>query len=179
MAKRGAGVPRWVEVTPERIEGWIVSFAERHGETTAEPGPDVVVFRAADGAVAECHVPFPPLRGLPPAPRRGAQETGGAGSDPEARQVPPGQVPVGQASPGQVPVGQVPRDRDPVGLARLMATHAAADRTVAVLLVRLGGYAVGVFSGSPPRLEASKVGTRLVDRKSTRLNSRHLVISYA
>ena len=171
MAKRGAGVPRWVEVTPERIEGWIVSFAERHGETTAEPGPDVVVFRAADGAVAECHVPFPPLRGLPPAPRRGAQETGGAGSDPEARQVPPGQVPVGQvpvgqASPGQVPVGQVPPDRDPVGLARLMATHAAADRTVAVLLVRLGGYAVGVFSGSPPRLEASKVGTRLVHGRS-------------
>jgi hypothetical protein len=181
MAKRGAGVPRWVEVTPERIEGWIVSFAERHGETTAEPGPDVVVFRAADGAVAECHVPFPPLRGLPPAPLRGAQETGGAGSDPEARQVPPGQVPVGQvpvgqvpvgqvpvgqASPGQVPVGQVPPDRDPVGLARLMATHAAADRTVAVLLVRLGGYAVGVFSGSPPRLEASKVGTRLVHGRS-------------
>jgi Actinobacteria/chloroflexi VLRF1 release factor len=166
MAKRGAGVPRWVEVTPERIEGWIVSFAERHGETTAEPGPDVVVFRAADGAVAECHVPFPPLRGLPPAPLRGAQETGGAGSDPEARQVPPGQAPVGQASPGQVPVGQVPPDRDPVGLARLMATHAAADRTVAVLLVRLGGYAVGVFSGSPPRLEASKVGTRLVHGRS-------------
>ncbi len=156
MAKRGAGVPRWVEVTPERIEGWIVSFAERHGETTAEPGPDVVVFRAADGAVAECHVPFPPLRGLPPAPLRGAQETGGAGSGPEARQVPP----------GQVPVGQVPPDRDPVGLARLMATHAAADRTVAVLLVRLGGYAVGVFSGSPPRLEASKVGTRLVHGRS-------------
>src|SRR5450631_1970061 len=166
MAKRGAGVPRWVEVTPERIEGWIVSFAERHGETTAEPGPDVVVFRAADGAVAECHVPFPPLRGLPPAPLRGAQETGGAGSDPEARQVPPGQVPVGQVPVGQVPVGQVPPDRDPVGLARLMATHAAADRTVAVLLVRLGGYAVGVFSGSPPRLEASKVGTRLVHGRS-------------
>src|ERR1039457_952587 len=171
MAKRGAGVPRWVEVTPERIEGWIVSFAERHGETTAEPGPDVVVFRAADGAVAECHVPFPPLRGLPPAPRRGAPETGGAGSGPGGRQVPTGrvqvgQVPVGQPSPGQVPVGQVPPDRDPVGLARLMATHAAADRTVAVLLVRLGGYALGGFSGSPPRLEASKVGTRLVHGRS-------------
>src|ERR1700719_4598052 len=101
MAKRGAGVPRWVEVTPERIEGWVASFAERHGVTTAEPGPDIVVFRAADGAVAECHAPFPPLRGLPP-------------------------------------------DRDPVGLARVMAAHAAADRTVAVLLVRLGGYAAGV-----------------------------------
>lgn len=47
-----------------------------------------------------------------------------------------------------------------------MATHAGADRTVAVLLVRLGGYAAGVFSGSPPRLEASKVGARLVHGRS-------------
>jgi len=47
-----------------------------------------------------------------------------------------------------------------------MAAHSAADRTVAVLLVRLGGYAAGVFSGSPPRLEASKVGARLVHSRS-------------
>jgi hypothetical protein len=161
MAKRGAGVPRWVEVAPERIEGWVESFAQRHGETSAEPGPDIVVLRAADGAVAECHVPFPPLRGLPPAPLPGARQTGEAGSDPEARQVSPGQVPG-----GQVPGGQVPPDRDPVSLARVMAAHAAADRTVAVLLVRLGGYAAGVFSGSPPRLEASKVGARLVHGRS-------------
>jgi hypothetical protein len=166
MAKRGAGVPRWVEVAPERIVGWVESFAQRHGETTAEPGPDIVVFRAADGAVAECHVPFPPLRGLPPAALRGAPGTGGAGPDPEARQVLPGQVPVGQVLPGQVPVGQVTHGQDPVSLARLMAAHAAADRTVAVLLVRLGGYAAGVFSGSPPRLEASKVGARLVHGRS-------------
>src|ERR1039457_745070 len=127
MAKRGAGVPRWVEVTPERIEGWIVSFAERHGETTAEPGPDVVGFRAADGAVAECHVPFPPLRGLPPAPPRGGPGTGGGGGGAGAGrgpgrvppgQVPVGRVPVGEASPGQLPVGPAPPDRDPVGLAR-------------------------------------------------------------
>ena len=36
----------------------------------------------------------------------------------------------------------------------------AADRLVAVLLVRLGGYAVGVFEGE--RLVASKVGSRFV-----------------
>ena len=210
MAKRGAGAPRWVEVAPERLEGWIVSFAERHGETSAEPGPDIVVFRAADGAVAECHVPFPPLRGLPPAPLRGAPETDESGPDPETSQVPPdqahvGPVPPGQAPPGQAPVGQAPVGQAPVGqapvgqapvgqapvgqapvgqapvgvspgqvsvsrapvsLARLIATHAAADRTVAVLLVRLGGYAAGVFSGSPPRLEASKVGARLVHGRS-------------
>ena len=36
----------------------------------------------------------------------------------------------------------------------------AEDRTVAALLVRLGGYAVGVFEGD--RLVASKVGSRFV-----------------
>jgi hypothetical protein len=35
-----------------------------------------------------------------------------------------------------------------------------------VVLVRLGGYAAGVFSGAPPRLAASKVGSRLVHGRS-------------
>jgi hypothetical protein len=47
-----------------------------------------------------------------------------------------------------------------------LAAHAAADRTVGVLLVRLGGYAAGVFAGAPPRLAASKVGSRLVHGRS-------------
>src|ERR687896_1300184 len=38
--------------------------------------------------------------------------------------------------------------------------HAARDRVVGVILVRLGGHAAGVFSGK--RLVASKVGTRNV-----------------
>jgi hypothetical protein len=37
---------------------------------------------------------------------------------------------------------------------------------VAVLLVRLGGYAAGVFAGPDPRLVASKVGSRLVHGRS-------------
>ena len=49
---------------------------------------------------------------------------------------------------------------------RGLAAHAAADRTVGVLLVRLGGYAVGVFSGSPPRLIDSKTGSRPVHGRS-------------
>jgi hypothetical protein len=53
-------------------------------------------------------------------------------------------------------------ERDPARQAELIAAHAAADRTVGVLLVRLGGHAVGVFSGDPPRLAASKTGSRLV-----------------
>jgi Actinobacteria/chloroflexi VLRF1 release factor len=50
--------------------------------------------------------------------------------------------------------------------AEVIARHAAADRTVGVLLVRLGGYAAGVFTGAPPRLAASKVGSRLVHGRS-------------
>jgi hypothetical protein len=48
----------------------------------------------------------------------------------------------------------------------LIAEHALADRTVAVLLVRLGGYAAGVFTGPGPRLAGSKVGARLVHGRS-------------
>jgi hypothetical protein len=111
---------RWVEVPPERLVRWVENFTHRHGPAVAEPGPEVVVLRASDGAVAACHPPFPPL---PPLEED---------------------------------------HRDPARQAELMAAHAAASRTVGVLLVRLGGHAVGVFSGDPPQLAASKTGSRLV-----------------
>jgi hypothetical protein len=53
-----------------------------------------------------------------------------------------------------------------VGEAEAMVAHALSDRTVGVLLVRLGGYAVGVFAGSPPGLVSSKTGSRLVHGRS-------------
>jgi len=109
----------------------VENFTRRHGPAVAEPGPEVVVLRAGDGAVAACHPPFPPL----PQPR--ADE---------------GELP---APPGE---GQT----DPARQAGLMAAHAAAGRTVGVLLVRLGGHAAGVFTGDPPQLAASKTGSRLV-----------------
>jgi hypothetical protein len=123
-----AGGGRWVEVPPERLLTWVVTFAERHGGaaagqpvTTGESGA-AVTFTAADGATAECHPPFPPLpAGVPGAVRAAAEA---------------------------------------------LAAHAAADRTVGVLLVRLGGYAAGVFSGSPPRLVDSKTGSRPVHGRS-------------
>ena len=119
-----------MEVPPERLVTWVVTFAERHGGatvgqpvTTGEPGVAVAfAFTTADGATAECHPPFPPL----PAPVPGAVRAA----------------------------------------AEALAAHAAADRTVGVLLVRLGGYAAGVFSGSPPRLVDSKTGSRLVHGRS-------------
>jgi hypothetical protein len=113
-----------VEVPPERLVSWIVTFTERHGGpltvSYAEPAATVTL-TASDGAVAECHVPFPPLGPVGPDARAAAQA---------------------------------------------IAAHATADRTVGVLLVRLGGYAVGVFSGAPPRLASSKVGRRLVHGRS-------------
>jgi len=121
-----AGGGRWVDVAPERLARWVATFAERHGAITVDPGRLAVTFRAAAGATAECHPPFPPL----PAP------AGGSWPD------------------------------DPADLAGLIAAHAAVDRTVGVFLVRLGGFAAGVFAGSPPRLVSSKVGSRLVHGRS-------------
>jgi hypothetical protein len=100
-------------------------FARRHGgvvSVVSDAAAGVVTFSAADGAIAECHPPFPPLGEVPP-PEAGA-------------------------------------------VAQAIAAHAAADRTVGVLLVRLGGYAIGVFTGRPPALVTSKTGSRLVHGRS-------------
>jgi hypothetical protein len=104
-----AGGGRWVEVPPERVARWLTGFGDRHGGCSADAGPAIVRFRGGDGALAECHVPFPPLDGD-------------------------------------------------------LAAHALRDRRVGVLLVRLGGYACGVFEGD--RLVRSKVGARLVHGRS-------------
>jgi len=103
---------------------WIVTFTQRHGAgpVSGDAAGAAVTFAGADGAVAECHPPFPPLRW--------AEES------------------------------------DPAAVAEAIVAHAAADRTVGVLLIRLGGYAVGVFTGSPPRLVSSKTGSRLVHGRS-------------
>lgn len=55
---------------------------------------------------------------------------------------------------------------DPAAIAEAIAAHARTPRTVGVLLVRLGGYAVGVFTGYPPALADSKTGSRLVHGRS-------------
>lgn len=132
MENDGPGGGRWIEVAPDRLARWLDSFAERHGGATAQAGPGMVTCRAADGAVAECHVPFPPLGDGAPAGGRSAQATAGTCADYGAR----------------------------------IAAHACADRTIGVFLVRLGGYAAGIFTGPGPGLAASKVGSRLVHGRS-------------
>jgi hypothetical protein len=97
----------------------VEGFAQRHGDIETSWSPEVVTVLAADGAVAELQVPFPPL-----------------------------------AAPAS----------DSLDLIARFVAHAAADRMVAVLLVRRGGYAAGVVHGS--RLVASKVGARHVQGRS-------------
>jgi len=119
---------------------WIVTFAQRHGgaspdrPVTAGEDGAAVTFTAADGAVAECHLPFPP-------------------------------VPSGGPEAGNV-AAETPPEAAARAAAAALAAHAAADRTVGVLLVRLGGYAVGVFTGSAPQLVSSKTGSRPVHGRS-------------
>jgi hypothetical protein len=127
MKNPAAGGGRWVDVSPERLVSWIGTFTDRHGAGPAsgDAAGAAVTFAAVDGAVAECHPPFPPLRWT------------GSGDE-----------------------------RDPAAVAEALVAHAVADRTVGVLLVRLGGYAVGVFTGSPPRLVSSKTGSRPVHGRS-------------
>jgi hypothetical protein len=119
-----------VEVAPERFAAWAGAFERRHGRSRVQTGPAVLVLTAADGAAAECHVPFPPLAA-------GAGELAGS------------------AVAGSL-----------AACAQDAAAHAAAARTVGVLLVRLGGYAAGVFAGSPPDLVTWKTGSRPVHGRS-------------
>ncbi|MFI7442478.1 acVLRF1 family peptidyl-tRNA hydrolase [Nonomuraea indica] len=56
-----------------------------------------------------------------------------------------------------------PMPAGPPHVSRLVA-HARAERRVGVILVRLGGYAAGVFHGGV--LVASKVGSRLVQGRT-------------
>jgi len=125
------------------LVSWIVTFAQRHGgadsvgPVTRDGSGAAVTFTAADGTTAECHPPFPPA------------DLGQAGLAAKAQ-------PAAKAEPVA----------EAVAAGEALAAHAAADRTVGVLLVRLGGYAVGVFAGSPPRLVSSKTGSRPVHGRS-------------
>jgi Actinobacteria/chloroflexi VLRF1 release factor len=162
-----AGGGRWVEVAPERFATWAGSFGGRHGRLCAEASPAVLTLTAADGSIAECHVPFPPMTSLAPARRPAAGVPGEVPGPEQVRgreEAPgPGQVP----GPGEAPGSGAAVSAVSAGtLVAGAAAHATAPRTVAVLLVRLGGYAAGVFAGSPPELVASKTGSRLVHGRS-------------
>ena len=154
LSEPASSPPRWIDVAPERFPGWIASFGGRHGAVCLQA--DWLDASAGEAAEGEGD----------------AAEGEAAGGGPAAGE--PGAVAVFAAADGAVarvhppfpPVPGLGAIADPDEAARVVAAHAAADRTVGVLLVRLGGYAAGVFSGAPPRLVASKVGSRLVHGRS-------------
>jgi len=171
VANEEPGGGRWIDVAPERLAGWLESFAQRHGAVSTDPGPETVTFRAADGAIAECHVPFPPL----PAGRPETRATEASPAEASLTEASPAEASPAEASPAEAsPAEASPADASTAQAAAAacahyagqIAAHACADRTVAVFLVRLGGYAAGIFTGPAPQLATSKVGARLVHGRS-------------
>ena len=144
-----------MDVAPERFPGWVASFARRHGTDGEDQSLVVavtggtVIFTAPDGAVAECHPPFPPLADN--SKKRVAAEPGAAAELGESPK--PGEA--GDADSAEQ-AGADSAEQAGADEARLaaeaVAAHARRPRTVGVLLVRLGGYAAGVFTGYPPAL---------------------------
>jgi hypothetical protein len=146
----GSGA-RWLDVSAERFPGWISAFAGRHGNPGphGDPGPHGVAGEHGD-------------RGPQGDPGRlGITAADGA----VAFTAPDGAVawchpPFGESF--ALPPGLT----EPDEVAALIAAHARVPRVVGVLLVRLGGYAAGVFTGYPPALAESKVGSRPVHGRS-------------
>jgi hypothetical protein len=106
---------RTVSVEAGRLEGWLQGFSASHGTVSWQASAGSVVVTGADGTVADCAVPFPPLVAT-------QEEYGG------------------------------------------LLAHIRTRRRLGVLLVRKGGYAVGVYDG--PDLVASKVGSRHVQGRA-------------
>jgi hypothetical protein len=162
-----------VDVAPERFPGWVASFARRHGTdgenqslVVAVTG-STVIFTAPDGAVAECYPPFPPLADN--SKKRAAAEAGaaaGPGAAAEAEEAPEAGAAAEPGEAGGADSAEQAGADEARGAAEAVAAHARRPRTVGVLLVRLGGYAAGVFTGYPPALADAKTGSRLVHGRS-------------
>lgn len=73
MTGKSAPVRR-LEVAAERLAGWLDRFASGNGALRWDAEPYRVTVRAANGAVAACVVPFPPLVDDPGAPYGGLVE---------------------------------------------------------------------------------------------------------
>jgi len=73
---------------------------------------------------------------------------------------------VAECHPPFPPLADNSKKRNAAQAAEAVAAHARRPRTVGVLLVRLGGYAAGVFTGYPPALADAKTGSRLVHGRS-------------
>ncbi len=129
----GSGA-RWLDVSAERFPGWIASFA---GGTA---------FPAQHGV---------PGDGTPGRRRRGPRHDSGSRRATGPSRSPRRTARLAECHPPfaeSFRTAARPARPSPDEIAAALAAHAAGPRTVGVLLVRLGGYAAGVFTGYPPAL---------------------------
>jgi Actinobacteria/chloroflexi VLRF1 release factor len=138
---------RELNVAPERLERWLAKFVQRHSvKHTANAEAS-----AADPSAAEPAAPDPDPDGAP-----------GYTYDASAEVVSI-VAPDGARAECRVPFPPLAvNDGLPYGG---LVEHVTIDRRVGVLLVRLGGYAAGVFEGR--RLVVSKVGSRRVQGRTS------------
>jgi hypothetical protein len=140
----GSGA-RWLDVSAERFPGWISAFAGRHGNPGQQGDPGQSGDPGQDGDSGQL--------GITP------------GDGAVAFTAPDGAV--AWCHPPFAESFALPPGRaDPDEIAAAIAAHARVPRVVGVLLVRLGGYAAGVFSGYPPALADAKAGSRPVHGRS-------------
>jgi hypothetical protein len=137
VSRPAAGGGVWVEVGPDRFVRWCDGFAQRHGGTLAEPPRVIADDDARSGQAIEL--------------------TAADGSTATCRVPFP---PLVSAALNTAAADTAAPDN----LIADLAAHALTSRTIGVLLVRRGGYAVGVFEGL--RLTDSKVGARHVQGRT-------------
>lgn len=132
---------RVVEVDVNRLTGWVERFAERHGALSAElvdtgDGRQALVYHAPDGARASITVPYGRLPAV---------------LDPDL-------------DPSSTT--RVASTVDPGAEALLLRVldHLAAPRSIAILLVRRGGWAAGVADNG--RVLAADIGGGYVQGRS-------------
>ncbi len=127
----------WVEVGPNRFVRWCDGFAQRHGGALAAPPRVIADDDACSGQAIEL--------------------TAADGSTATCC------VPFPPLISAALNTA-APDTAAPDNLIADLAAHALTSRTIGVLLVRRGGYAVGVFEGL--RLTDSKVGARHVQGRT-------------
>jgi VLRF1 release factor-like protein len=133
-----AGGGRAVEVEPDRLLGWFDRFAARHGGLIAVQGTGREVrVEAADGASAEVVVPF---GGLPGGVVVGAEPHGPVNAVEPATG---GPVP-GSAGPGDAVEPATCAEQPVRAVLDALHAHLAVPRRIGIVLVRLGGYSIGV-----------------------------------
>jgi hypothetical protein len=134
-----AGGGRAIEVEPERLLGWFDRFAARHGGLIGVrcTGREVRV-AAADGASAEVVVPF---GGLPRGVMASAE-------------------PAGPRDAVEPATSRLRVEQPAAAVLDALHAHLAVPRRIGIVLVRLGGYSIGVAVGGI--VETSTTGARPV-----------------